>query len=51
MHASLRAPLKWAAFALVATMPLSAVADEKTPEPIYDQMRIFADVLALVPSL
>jgi len=50
MHASLRAPLKWAAFALVATMPLSAVADEKTPEPIYDQMRIFADVLALVQN-
>jgi len=50
MHASLRAPLKWAAFALVAIMPLSAIADEKTQEPIYDQMRIFADVLAVVQN-
>lgn len=50
MHASLRAPLKWAALALVAIIPLSAIADEKTQEPIYDQMRIFADVLALVQN-
>jgi len=30
------------------TLPLSAIADEKKPDAIYDQMSIFGEVLALV---
>ena len=40
--------LKWGGFLLAATLPLSAIADEKKPEAIYDQMSIFAEVLAIV---
>ena len=40
--------LKWGALALAAAIPLYAIADDKSPEPIYDQMRVFGDVLALV---
>ena len=45
--------LKWnmtklGALALTATLPLSAIAVEKKPEAIYDQMSIFSDVLAIV---
>ena len=39
---------KLGALALAATLPLSAIAVEKKPEAIYDQMSVFADVLALV---
>lgn len=37
-------------FALAATLPLSAIADEKKPQAIYSQMDIFADVLAIVQN-
>ena len=50
MRRSVWTPLKWSALALAATLPLSAIADEKKPQPIYDQMSIFADVLALVQN-
>ena len=40
--------LKWSGLALGMLLPLSAIADEKNPEPVYDQMAIFADVLAMV---
>lgn len=43
-------PLKWSALGLAATLPLSAIADEKKPQPIYDQMSVFADVVALVQN-
>jgi len=43
-------PLKWTALGLAATLPLSAIADEKSPQGIYDQMSIFADVVALVQN-
>jgi len=40
--------MKLSALALAATLPLSAIADEKSPQAIYDQMSVFADVLAIV---
>ena len=40
--------LKWGGLALAAALPLYAIADDKNPEPVYDQMRIFGDVLAIV---
>jgi len=43
-------PLKWGALALAATLPLSAIADEKNPQAIYNQMSVFADVLAIVQN-
>ncbi|MEP4052298.1 MAG: S41 family peptidase [Litorimonas sp.] len=43
-------PVKWSALALAATLPLSAIADEKNPQAVYDQMSIFADVLAIVQN-
>ena len=42
--------IKWSALALAATLPLSAIADEKKTEAIYDQFQVFADVLAIVQS-
>ena len=39
---------KLGALALTATLPLSAIAVEKNPNAIYNQMNVFADVLALV---
>jgi carboxyl-terminal processing protease len=41
---------KWAAFAVVATLPLAAIADEKNPQAVYDEMQIFSDVLAIVQT-
>lgn len=43
-------PVKWGALALAATLPLSAIADEKNPQAVYDQMKVFADVLAIVQN-
>ncbi|MEP3653646.1 MAG: S41 family peptidase [Litorimonas sp.] len=43
-------PVKWSALALAAALPLSAIADEKNPQAVYDQMSIFADVLAIVQN-
>jgi len=43
-------PMKLSALALAATLPLSAIADEKNPQAIYDQMSVFADVLAIVQN-
>ena len=40
--------LKWGGLALAAALPLYAIADDKNPEPVYDQMRILGDVLAIV---
>ena len=42
--------MKWSAFALAATLPLSAIADEKNPQAIYDQLNVLADVIAIVQS-
>jgi len=42
--------MKLSALALAATLPLSAIADEKNPQAIYDQMSVFADVLAIVQN-
>jgi len=42
--------MKLSALALAATLPLSAIADEKKPQAIYDQMSVFADVLAIVQN-
>lgn len=50
MRRSVWTPVKWSAFALVATLPLSAIADDKKPEAVYDQMQVFADVLAIVQN-
>ena len=41
-------PMKWGALTLAATLPLSAVADEKNPQAIYDELSVFAEVLAIV---
>jgi len=41
-------PLKWGGLALAIALPLYAIADEKKPDPIYDQMAIFSEVLAIV---
>lgn len=41
-------PFKWGLITLAAALPLSAVADEKKDLDIYDQMDVFADVLAIV---
>ena len=48
MRASNWKSLKWAGLALAATLPLSAIADEKKPEAIYGQMELFSEVLAIV---
>ena len=48
MRRSLWNMTKLGALALAATLPLSAIAVDKNPDAIYDQMNIFADVLALV---
>lgn len=42
--------MKWGAFALAATLPLSAIADEKNPQAVYDQLSVLADVIAIVQS-
>ncbi|GGX61262.1 peptidase S41 [Litorimonas cladophorae] len=41
---------KWAALAVAATLPLAAIADEKNPQAIYDELQIFSDVLAIVQN-
>jgi carboxyl-terminal processing protease len=41
---------KWVALALAAALPLAAIAGEKKPEAIYDEMQVFSDVLALVQN-
>ena len=48
MHRKAWTSLKWGGLALAVALPLYAMADDKKPEPIYDQMRVFGDVLALV---
>ena len=48
MRRSLWNMTKLGALALAATLPLSAIAVDKNPDAIYDQMNVFADVLALV---
>jgi len=48
MHASLWKSLKWGGLTLAATLPLAAIAGDKKSEPIYGQMEIFAEVLAIV---
>ena len=48
MRRSLWNMTKLGALALATTLPLSAIAVDKNPDAIYDQMNIFADVLALV---
>ena len=49
MHSEVWKPLKLGGLALAAAfLPLSAIADEKKPEAIYDQMAIFSEVLAIV---
>jgi len=42
--------IKFGALAIAATLPLFAIADDKEPDAIYDQMQVFADVLSLVQS-
>ena len=43
--------VKWSALALAAALlPFSAIADEENPQAVYEQMQVFADVLALVQS-
>jgi len=42
--------IKFGALAIAATLPLFALADDKEPDAIYDQMQVFADVLSLVQS-
>lgn len=48
MHSGIWKSIKWSGLALAASLPLSAIADDKKPEAIYSQMEIFAEVLALV---
>ena len=48
MRRSLWNMTKLGALALAATLPLSAIAVDKNPDAIYDQMNVFADVLTLV---
>jgi len=48
MHPKTWTSLKWGGLALAMTLPLYAIADEKNAQPVYDQMRVFGDVLALV---
>ena len=50
MRRSILKPIKLGALALAATLPLYAIADEKSPQAVYEQMSIFADVLAIVQS-
>lgn len=50
MRRSVLKPVKWGALALAAMLPLSAIADEENPQAVYDQMSIFAEVLAIVQS-
>ena len=40
--------LKWSGLALAATLPLSAIADDKKADPIFEKMAIFTEVLAIV---
>ncbi len=40
--------VKWAGLAVASALPLAAIADEKTPKVVFDQMGVFADVLAIV---
>jgi len=40
--------LKWSSLAFAAVLPLSSLADGAQAEPIYDQMELFAEVLAIV---
>lgn len=48
MRSTLWKSLKWSGFALAASLPLSAIAVEKKPEAIYEQMSLFTEVLAIV---
>ena len=48
MNSKMWTSIKWSGLALAMTLPLSAIADEKKPDAIYDQMSIFGEVLALV---
>jgi len=49
MQSKIWKPLKWGGLALTAAIfSLTAIADEKKPEPIYEQMAIFSEVLAIV---
>jgi len=41
---------KLGALVLATTLPLSAVADPKNPQAVFDQMQVFSDVLAIVQS-
>ena len=50
MRRSVLKSLKWGALALAATLPLSAIADEKNPQAVYDQMSILAEAIAIVQS-
>lgn len=50
MRTKLWSGTKWAALAVAATLPLAAIADEKNPQAIYDEMQIFSDVLAIVQT-
>ncbi len=49
MRSEIWKPIKRGGLALaLVTLPLSAIADEKDPDAIYDQMAIFTEVLAIV---
>jgi len=48
MKSEIWKPLKWGGLALAVALPLSAIAADKKPEPIYEKMEIFAEVLAIV---
>lgn len=50
MRRSIWNSAKWCALALAATLPLSAIADEKNPQAVYDQMSVFANALAIVQN-
>ena len=50
MGSAVWSALKLSALAFAATLPLSAIADEKNPQAVYDQMSVFADVLAIVQN-
>ncbi len=52
MRADVLTGLKWTSVALAAALslsaPLAAIADEKNPKAVYEQMELFADVLSIV---
>lgn len=48
MRSTLWKSLKWSGFVLAASLPLSAIAVDKKPDAIYDQMSLFTEVLAIV---